>query len=181
MNIQRIATLFTRGAEIALGALMGLMFLTFILQITIRYTARISWLAEAVPLLDPSRYGWTLEFCLLLWIWIVFAGCALVVRREEHVTFDLLYGAVSPRLRRWFLIIGSLIIVVALASTIQPTWEKFHILRLKKTATLSGLFGDWIRMRDIYSVYILFLVAVSIRFALGAWIALRDPHHVGKV
>lgn len=174
LSVKRVAAIVTRTAEVALGVLMGLMFLTFILQITIRYTARVSWLTEIAPLLDPSRYGWTLEFCLLLWVWIVFAGCALVVRREEHVTFDLLYGAVSPGLRRWFLIVGSVIIVVALTSTIQPTWEKFHILRLKKTATLSSLFGGWIRMRDVYSVYILFLVAVSIRFALGAWLALRS-------
>lgn len=173
MAFRRLAAGLRRSAEILLGVLMGLMFLTFILQITIRYTARVDWIAEAVPLLEPSRYGWTLEFCLLLWIWIVFAGCALVVRREEHVTFDLLYEAVRPGMRRWFLVIGSLIIAVALASSILPTWEKFHILRLKKTATLSGLFGDWIRMRDIYSVYILFLIAVSIRFAWSAWTSLR--------
>ena len=173
MAIKRLGAGLARFAEVLLGILMGLMFLTFILQITIRYTARVNWIAEAVPLLDPSRYGWTLEFCLLLWIWIVFAGCALVVKREEHVTFDLLFDSVSPRLQRWFLVIGSLIIVVAMVSSILPTWEKFHILRLKKTATLSGLFGDWIRMRDVYSVYILFLIAVSIRFAWSAWTALR--------
>ena len=173
MALKRLATGLARGVEIALGLLMGLMFLTFILQITIRYTARLEWVAEAIPLLDPSRYGWTLEFCLLLWIWIVFAGCALVVRREEHVTFDILYTTVSPNVRRWFLIIGSVIIAVALAASILPTWDKFYILRLKKTATLSGLFGDWIRMRDVYSVYILFLIAVSIRFAWSAWAALR--------
>ncbi|MBN7786519.1 TRAP transporter small permease subunit [Ponticoccus gilvus] len=165
--------LIRRGAEVFVGVLMACMFLTFILQITIRYTARLSWIAEAVPLLDPSRYGWTLEFCLLLWIWIIFVGCAFVVRDEDHVTFDMISGHVRPGLRRWFIILGGLAIAIGLAATILPTWDKFYILRLKKTATLSGLFGDWIRMRDIYSVYMLFLVVVTLRSAWEVWRAIR--------
>ncbi|MEX0348927.1 MAG: TRAP transporter small permease [Paracoccaceae bacterium] len=179
-------TILRRSAEYFVGALMALMFLTFILQVTIRYTARLQWIGEAVPLLEPSRYGWTLEFCLVLWLWIIFVGCALVVRDQDHVTFDILYNTVSPRMRRWFLIIGAVVISVGLALSIEPTWSKFHILRLKKTATLSQMVGDWIRMRDIYSVYMLFLVVVSLRYALTAWRAFRDPrdpaeHHLQGV
>jgi len=170
-----------RAAEYFVGALMALMFLTFILQITVRYTARLGWIAEAVPFLEPSRYGWTLEFCLLLWVWIIFAGCAFVVRDEDHVTFDVLYNHVRPGDRRWFVILGGLIIAVGLAASILPTWDKFYILRLKQTATLKQLVGDWVRMRDVYSVYILFLIAVSIRYAWAVWRAVRngvpEVHH----
>ena len=170
-----------RVAELFVGLLMALMFLTFILQITIRYTARLGWIGEAVPILDPTRYGWTLEFCLLLWVWIIFAGCAFVVRDEDHVTFDVLYNYVRPGIRRWLAIVGGLIIVVGLAASILPTWDKFYILRLKQTATLKQLVGDWVRMRDVYSVYILFLIAVSIRYAWAVWRAIveRPPelHH----
>jgi C4-dicarboxylate transporter DctQ subunit len=170
-----------RAAELFVGALMACMFLTFVLQITIRYTARLSWIAEAVPFLDPTRYGWTLEFCLLLWVWIIFAGCAFVVRDEDHVTFDVLYNHVRPGIRRWFLIIGGLVIAVGLAASILPTWDKFYILRLKQTATLKQLVGDWVRMRDVYSVYMLFLIAVSVRYAWAVWGAIRhgapEVHH----
>jgi len=161
-----------RLAELFIGILMALMFVTFILQITIRYTARFESIAEAFPLLDPNNYGWTLEFCLVLWVWIIFAGCAFVVREQDHVTFDLLSTSVHPGVRRWLVIIGGCVIAVGLALSIEPTWSKFHILRLKKTATLSGLFGEWIRMRHIYSIYILFLIAVSLRYAYAAWKAL---------
>ena len=171
-----------RGAEIFVGALMALLFLTFVLQITVRYTARVGGIAEAVPLLDPTRYGWTLELSLLLWVWIVFAGCAFVVRDTEHVSFDILYDHVRPGIRRWFVIIGGTIIAGGLALSIEPTWSKFYILRLKQTATLKQLVGDWVRMRDVYAIYILFLIAVSLRYAWTVWRAIRgaelaESHH----
>jgi C4-dicarboxylate transporter DctQ subunit len=40
---------------------------------------------------------------------------------------------------------------------------------LKRTATLSNVFGDWIRVRDIYSIFFLFLLSVSVRYAWRAW------------
>lgn len=179
----RTVSALRRGAELFVGTLMALMFLTFVLQITIRYTARLEWIADAVPLLDPSRYGWTLEFCLLLWVWIIFAGCAFVVRDEDHVTFDMLHDHVRPGFRRWFVILGGMTIAAGLLLSVGPTWEKFHILRLKRTATLSSLFGDWIRMREIYAIYVLFLIAVSLRYAWAAFRAIRGdvgpPAHPG--
>ncbi|WP_424927816.1 TRAP transporter small permease [Amaricoccus tamworthensis] len=170
-----------RAAEAVAAAMMAAMFLTFILQITIRYTARLDGLAESFPLLDPTRYGWTLEFCLLLWVWLIFWGNAFVVRDRDHVTFDILFNWVRPAVRRWFVIIFGVAISVGLILSIEPTWSKFFILRLKKTATLSAVFGDWIRMRDIYSVYIFFLVAVALRYAWAVYRAVRygvaEPVH----
>jgi C4-dicarboxylate transporter DctQ subunit len=170
---------FTRGAEFVAAIMMAAMFLTFILQILVRYTAPFEWLGETFPLLEPSRYGWTLEFCLALWVWIVFWGAAFVVRERDHVTFDLVYGHVNPKARTWFAIIGSLAVCAALLWSLEPTWSKFHILRLKKTATLNGLVGDWIRMRDIYSIYMVFLVSVSARYAWRAWAAFRHGADAG--
>ncbi|MFW2542088.1 TRAP transporter small permease [Primorskyibacter sp. 2E107] len=171
--MKRVTDGFTRLAEGLAALMMALMFGTFILQVAVRYTARLDWVAEAVPLFDPSRYGWTLEFCLALWVWIVFWGNATIVRERDHVTFDLLYLSVNPRLRRGFAVISAVAICAGLLWSLEPTWSKFYILRLKKTATLSNVFGDWIRMRDIYSVYAFFLVAVSLRYALRAWKATR--------
>jgi len=164
---------FLRGAELVAATMMAAMFLTFLLQIAIRYSAKLEWLAQAFPILEPSRYGWTLELCLALWVWIVFWGAAFVVRERDHVTFDVIYGHVSPKARRWFAIIGGAAVCGGLLWSVEPTWSKFFILRLKKTATLNGLFGDWIRMRDIYSIYILFLVVVAARYGWRAISAFR--------
>ncbi len=160
-------------AKAVAATMMALMFLTFVLQIVIRYSARLDWLPAQFPILDPTRYGWTLEFCLFLWVWLIFWGNAFVVRDRDHVIFDILYNAVSPTTRRWFVIIAGVAISVGLVLSIEPTWAKFHILRLKKTATLTAVFGDGIRMRDIYSIYIFFLVAVALRYAWAAYRAVR--------
>ncbi len=164
----RFATGFSRFAEFVAGTMMAAMFATFILQIAIRYSARLEWLKDAVPFLDPTRFGWTLEFNLLLWVWIVFWGNAFIVREQDHVTFDILYQAVAPAVRKWFAIVGSLAICLVLVLSIPETWDRFAILRLKRTATLDQVFGDWIRMRDIYAIYILFAVVVALRYAARA-------------
>lgn len=179
--MKRLQSALGHFAQAVAAVIMATMFLTFVLQIVVRYTARLEWLPELFPILDPSLYGWTLEFCLLLWVWLVFWGNAFVVRERDHVTFDILFRAVRPSLRRWFIVISGLAICVGLIASIEPTWSKFYILRLKKTATLSSVFGDWIRMRDVYSIYIFFLVAVALRYAWAVYRAVRfgveEPNH----
>lgn len=173
---------FSRFAHFVAAMMMAAMFATFLIQITIRYTARLDWVAEALPFLSPDRYGWTLEFCLLMWVWIVFWGNAFVVRERDHVTFDIVYGAVSPGVRKWFAIVGALAVAAALLVSVTETWDRFAILRLKRTATLDAVFGDWIRMRHVYAIYILFMVVVAARYVWRAGHVLRhgaeaDIHH----
>lgn len=171
--MKQIAAGLKHTAQAVAAAMMAVMFLTFVLQIFIRYSARLEWLPDYLPFLEPTRFGWTLELCLVLWLWLVFWGNAFVVRDSDHVRFDILYSRVSLRTRRIFVIVFGLAIAIGLAVSIEPTWAKFYILRLKKTATLSSLFGDGIRMRDLYVVYMLFLVAVSARYFWTVWRAFR--------
>lgn len=165
----RVLSWASRGAGFVAAMLMAAMFATFIVQVAIRYSARIEWIAATFPALDATHFGWTLELCLVLWVWLVFWGNAFVVRERDHVTFDMIRDRVRPGVRKWFAICGALAIAAGLLASLGPTWDRFHILRLKKTATLGALFGDGIRMREIYSVYILFLVVVSGRYLWRAW------------
>ncbi len=181
VQMKKIQSVLGHAAQAIAAAMIAVMFLTFMLQIVVRYSARLEWLPAQFPILEPSLYGWTLEFCLLLWVWLVFWGNAFVVRERDHVTFDILFHAVRPSVRRWFIIISGVAIVAGLVISIEPTWSKFYILRLKKTATLSAVFGDWIRMRDIYSIYIFFLIAGALRYAWFVYRAVRygveEPEH----
>ena len=125
--MKNIQTGLRHFAEVVAAAMMALMFMTFVLQILVRYSARLEWLPDYLPFLDPTGYGWTLEFCLLLWVWLVFWGNAFVVRESDHVTFDILYHAVSPKIRRWFIIISGIAICVGLILSVEPTWSKFSL------------------------------------------------------
>ena len=172
--MENIKSRIIHAFEIVAALMMAAMFATFILQVTIRYTARAEWIKEIFPFLDPTLYGWTLDFCLLMWIWMVFWGNGFIVRQRDHVIFDMLYTSVSPKLRKWLAIISALIISVTLIIVIEPTWSKFYILRLKKTATLSNVFGDWIRVRDIYLIFFIFCSAVSIRYLYRAYFIYKN-------
>ncbi|OJF93311.1 hypothetical protein AX760_12385 [Pararhizobium antarcticum] len=152
---------------------MAAMFGTFVLQVVVRYTARIPWVTENLPWMQSGNFGWTLEFCLAIWVWLIFWGNAFVVKNEDHVTFDILYLAVPPHVRRAFAIITGLALSIGLLASVAPTWDRFMILRLKKTATLGDLFGDWIRMRDVYLIYIVFLLVVAARYLWLVWNAFR--------
>lgn len=143
-----------RGAE-AIGALMMLtLFATFLLQIFSRYVM-------------DSPFGWTLEFCLLLWVWIVFFGCAFIVRRQDHITFDLLYQAVPSGPRRIMAAVSALAVAGFLAWSFLPTWDWIDFLRIKRSATLR------IPMRDIYIIYMVFLAAVIVASLWQAWRVIR--------
>ncbi len=132
------------AAEGVVAAMLAAMFLTFVLQVFSRYVIN-------------QPIGWTLEVCLTLWLWLVFWGCAFVVRHDEHVTFDVLYNSVRPGTRRLFALLGSAAIVVGLGYSLYPTWDFIDFLKIKKSAILK------IPMRTIFSIYAIFLIsAISV-------------------
>ncbi|HUG62357.1 MAG TPA: TRAP transporter small permease subunit [Methylomirabilota bacterium] len=175
--MRRLIGVFSRFAEGVAAMMMAAMFLTFLLQIAVRYVVGSEWFAARLGhVVDASAFGWTLEFCLAMWLWIVFWGNAFIVRERDHVTFDILYLAASPTVRRWLAAIGAAVIVIAFLSSILPTWDKLRILRLKSSATLP------VKMLPIYSIYFVFLVAVAARYAWRFRAAVRgrtveEGHH----
>ena len=158
----------SRGAEGAAAALLAALFATFLLQIFSRYVL-------------ASTFGWTLELCLMLWVWLVFFGSAFVVRDQDHVTFDLLYLAVPRGAKRVFAMLSAAAIVIGLGASLWPTWDYIDFLAIKKSATLR------IPLRAVFSIYAVFLLAVILRYA---WTFIRlarggAPHeahviHVGE-
>lgn len=135
-----------RGAEGMVAAMLAAVFLTFVLQIFSRYVIN-------------NPIGWTLEVCLTLWLWLVFWGNAFVVRHREHVTFDVIYDAVSPRTRRILALIGSAAIVIGMGVSLYPTWDFIDFLRIKKSAILK------IPMRTVFSIYVIFMISAIVVYA----------------
>ena len=146
--------LSARAENVAVG-LLTVMFLSFVLQIVARYVLNAS-------------LGWTLELCLTTWLWVVFWGTAFCVRDGDHVRFDILYLAVSPPVRKWFAIVSSVAIVVGLLASAPATWDYISFLYIKKSATLR------VRMSYVFIVYMIFLIAVVIRYGVRIPRLLRE-------
>ena len=141
--MKKITNIFQSFAEGVAAGMLAALFLTFLLQIFSRYVLK-------------SPLGWTVELTLTLWIWLVFWGNAFVVRHDDHVTFDVLYYAASVKIRRVFALIGAAAVAVGMAVSLLPTMDFVDFMQIKKSATLQ------ISMRTIFSIYILFVVAVVV-------------------
>jgi C4-dicarboxylate transporter DctQ subunit len=153
--MERATRWITRIAEGLCGAALGAMFVTFLLQVYSRYVL-------------SQPFGWTLELCLTLWIWIVFLGCAFIVRDRDHVTFDILYLAVPKGPRRVFAFVSAVAIAAGLAVSFWPTWDWIDFMAIRRSATLR------IPLRTVFSVYAVFLIVVALRYAWRAFTVLRD-------
>lgn len=141
-----------RGVESVSAILLAAMFVTFLLQIFSRYV-----------LLTP--FGWTLELCLILWVWIVFFGCSFVVREKDHVSFDIFYLAMPRRVRQVLAMVTCMAIVIGTAWALLPTWDYIDWMKIRKTTTVENPFtGSKIPMRTIFSVYAIFMVAIMLRY-----------------
>ena len=51
------------------------------------------WLSGIEPI------GWTVNLISLLWVWLIFIGCAFAISEKDHVVFDVFVQAMPPRLR----------------------------------------------------------------------------------
>jgi C4-dicarboxylate transporter DctQ subunit len=136
---------FSRGTEFIAAAMLATMFLTFLLQIFSRYVLQ-------------TPFGWTLELCLTLWIWIVFFGNAFIVRERDHVTFDIFYLAAPRRVRQILALISAGAIIVGMAWAFLPTLDWIDWLKIKKSATLK------IPLRTVYSIYGVFMLVIILKY-----------------
>lgn len=145
--------LYRRGENL-LAAMMTVMFAVFILQIVFRYLLNL-------PI------GWTNEISVILWVWMVLFGAAFVLREEEEIRFDLIYSAVGPGARRVMMLVATAALVVLYGVSFPATVDYVTFMKVEKAAYLK------IRMDWLFSIYIIFAVAVLIRYLWLFWQAMR--------
>jgi TRAP-type C4-dicarboxylate transport system permease small subunit len=93
--------------------------------------------------------GWTSELTIIAWLWGVLWGAAFVVREREEVRFDLLSGVA---------------IVALYALSLPATLDYVRFMKVERTAYLK------IRFDYLFSIYVLFVGAVIVRYL---WILSR--------
>lgn len=143
-----------RRAENLAAAMLALMFGAFVVQIAFRYL--LDW-----PL------GWTSELTVVLWLWLVLWGSAFVVPEREAIRFDLLVAAVGRRTRIGMGIVAALALVLLYSAALPATWEYVTFMKVERTSYLKIRF-DW-----LYSIYLVFAVAVIARYLRALYRLLR--------
>lgn len=136
-----------RGAEIVAATLFTAMFGAFLLQVFMRYVVN-------APL------PWTLEFCLIAYLWTTFWGCAFLLRERDHIGFTLLYDGASPRGKRALAILGTALIAVTFVAALPATWDYISFMAIDHTWVLQ------LRFDYVYSVFLVFMLAVIARATL---------------
>jgi TRAP-type C4-dicarboxylate transport system permease small subunit len=143
-----------RRAENVSALLLLAMFVCFIIQIAARYVFNY-------PL------GWTDEVSVLCWIWCTLWGAAFVLREKDEVRFDIIYSAASENTRRIFTIITGIAAIVLFGIALPAVFSYVTFLKVERSAYLG------IRLDYLYSIYLLFSLAVIVRYAALTWRAIK--------
>ena len=144
-----------RRAENVAALLLAVMFVAFIVQIVFRYVFNLP-------------VGWTQELTVVCWLWLVLWGAAFVVKESEEIRFDLIIGSVGRRARRGIGILTGVVIVGLYGFSLPATWSYVSFMKVEKSSYLK------IRMDWLFSIYVIFAVAVIARYVWIVWQLLRD-------
>ncbi len=143
--IREASTWLHRRAENVAAALLGVMFLAFIIQIVFRYFLNFP-------------VGWTSELSVLTWLWLVLWGAAFVVKESEEIRFDLIYGAAGRRTRIVIGIVTGVAIVILYAISLPASISYVSFMKVEKASYLK------IPYNYLFSIYIIFSVAIIVRY-----------------
>jgi TRAP-type C4-dicarboxylate transport system permease small subunit len=120
-----------------------------------------------------SRYvfnyplGWTEEVSVLCWIWCVLWGSVFVLRERDEVRFDIIYSASSERARCIYTVITGVAAIALFGVALPAVVSYVTFLKVERSAYLG------IRLDYLYSIYVIFSVAVIVRYAALVWRALQ--------
>jgi TRAP-type C4-dicarboxylate transport system permease small subunit len=140
----RLVTPLHRFAEAVAALLLAVIFIAFIIQITLRYV--FNW-----------PVGWTTELSLAAWLWLVLWGAAFVLKDEEEIRIDLIAERAGYRTRRVIGAIGAVCVIVLFSMSLPASWSYVTFMKVEKSSYLG------VRMDFMYSIYIVFVVAVIAR------------------
>jgi TRAP-type C4-dicarboxylate transport system permease small subunit len=153
------AVAFRRFSEVLAVVLMATIFVAFIIQFVFRYPVNLP-------------VGWTSELSVSAWLWLVLWGASFVLTEDEEIRFDLVTGAVGPRARRVITIIGAIALIVLFGLSFPAAWSYVTFMKVESTAYMKIRF-DW-----LYSIYLIFSVAVIGRYLWILGRELRGPRAV---
>jgi C4-dicarboxylate transporter, DctQ subunit len=148
--LQALGAWCYRRAENVIAAMLAAMFVAFIIQIVFRYLLNF-------PI------GWTQELTVVLWIWLVLWGAAFVLRETEEVRFDIIYGTAGPKARRVMGVVTAIALVGLYSVSLPAVADYVAFMKVESSAYLK------IRFDLLFSIYVVFAVAVIVRYIWLCW------------
>ena len=146
MGIAGLVGWMRRRAENVVAALLAIMFVAFIVQIVFRYFLNF-------PI------GWSSELSVITWLYMTLLGSAFWLKESEEVRFDLISGRLGPVGRRVVGFVVALAAVVLFGMALPATVKYVAFMKVESTSYLK------IRLDVLYSVYVVFAVAIIVRYA----------------
>ena len=140
----RVTRPLHRFAEAVAAFLLAVIFVAFIVQIVMRYV--FNW-----------PVGWTTELSLAAWLWLVLWGAAFVLRDDEEIRIDTIADGGGPGRQRVVQAIGAVSVIVLFGMSLPASWSYVTFMKVEKASYLG------VRMDVMYSIYIVFVVAVIAR------------------
>jgi len=141
-------------AELVSVLLFVAMFVAFLVQVFTRYVLN-----------DPV--AWTQEFVLIAYIWIIFWCGAFLLREREHITFDMVFMALRPAQRRWLAVALTILLGIAFVVAIPGTVDYVSFMKIERSPVIG------IRFDFLYSIFVVFVVAVVVGAVVRVWRLLR--------
>jgi TRAP-type C4-dicarboxylate transport system permease small subunit len=136
------------------AGLLGIMFVCFIVQIVFRYFFNF-------PI------GWTSELSVIFWLYMTLLGSAFWLKESDEIRFDLISDKLGPLGRRVVGLVVAVAAIVLFGMAMPATVKYVAFMKVESSSYLK------IRLDILYSVYVVFAVAVIVRYAWSAWTALR--------
>jgi len=144
-SIGKAGAWLRRRAENVAAGLLAVMFVAFIVQIVFRYFFNF-------PI------GWTSELSVVTWLYMVLIGSAFWLKESEEVRFDLISGRLGPRGRRAIGLIVAVVAVILFGMAMPATVSYVAFMKVESSSYLK------VRLDILYSVYVVFAVAIIVRY-----------------
>jgi TRAP-type C4-dicarboxylate transport system permease small subunit len=143
--ISRAVDWMRRRAENVVAGLLAIMFVCFLIQIVFRYFFNF-------PI------GWTSELSVVMWLYMTLLGSAFWLKESDEVRFDLISGSLGPTGQRVLGLAVAVVAVILFGMALPATIKYVAFMKVESSSYLK------IRLDILYSVYVVFAVAVIVRY-----------------
>ncbi len=142
--MKKLSQIFTKYSEIFVAFLLFLLFSIFLIQIFMRY----------VLSRPPS---WTIEACIIAYVWIIFWGSSFILKFEDQVKFSILYDSVSEKTQKIFTLIAYTIITLIFIYATPTIIDYILFMSLERSDALH------IRKDFLYAIFGIFTIMVPLK------------------